>query len=80
MLIYLGNALQKKLLPIFHYGLKPTGFLMLGTSETVGDFVDLFTLCDKKNKIYAKKLTASRPNIELTATLILQPLSTLNLL
>ncbi|KAF3886859.1 MULTISPECIES: chemotaxis protein CheB [Nostocales] len=68
VLIYLGNALQKKLLPIFHYGLKPTGFLMLGTSETVGDFVDLFTLCDKKNKIYAKKLTASRPNIELTAS------------
>ncbi|MBD2778419.1 chemotaxis protein CheB [Iningainema tapete] len=68
VLIYLGTALQKKLLPIFHYGLKPTGFLMLGTSETVGDFVDLFTLCDKKNKIYAKKLTTTRPNIELTAS------------
>jgi two-component system, chemotaxis family, CheB/CheR fusion protein len=68
VLIYLGNALQKKLLPIFHYGLKPTGFLLLGTSETIGDFADLFALCDKKNKIYAKKLTATRPNIELTAS------------
>jgi two-component system CheB/CheR fusion protein len=67
VLIYLGNTLQKKLLPIFHYGLKPTGFLMLGASETVGDFLDLFTLCDRKNKIYAKKLTATRPSIELTA-------------
>ncbi|MBD1846683.1 PAS domain-containing protein [Cyanobacteria bacterium FACHB-63] len=67
VLIYLGNTLQKKLLPIFHYGLKPTGFLMLGSSETVGDFGDLFTLHDKKNKIYAKKLTAARPNLELTA-------------
>lgn len=66
VLIYLGTALQKKLLPIFHYGLKPTGFLMLGTSETVGDFADLFTLCDKKNKIYAKNLTSARPHIELT--------------
>ncbi|WP_414581408.1 chemotaxis protein CheB [Scytonema sp. PCC 10023] len=68
VLIYLGTPLQKKLLPIFHYGLKSTGFLMLGTSETVGDFSDLFTLHDKKNKIYAKKLTATRPNIELTAS------------
>jgi two-component system CheB/CheR fusion protein len=68
VLIYLGTPLQKKLLPIFHYGLKPTGFLMLGSSETVGDFTDLFTLCDKKNKIYAKKLTTSPPNLELTAT------------
>ena len=41
---------------------------MLGSSETVGDFTDLFTLCDKKNKIYAKKLTTTRLNIELTAS------------
>jgi two-component system, chemotaxis family, CheB/CheR fusion protein len=67
VLIYLGNTLQKKLLPILHYGLKPTGFLMVGTSETVGDFTDLFALCDKKNKIYAKKLTTTRPNLDLTA-------------
>jgi two-component system CheB/CheR fusion protein len=65
VLIYLGTPLQKKLLPIFHYGLKSTGFLMLGTSETVGDFTDLFTLCDKKNKIYAKKLITTRLNIDL---------------
>lgn len=68
VLIYLGNSLQKKLLPVFHYGLKPTGFLMLGSSETVGDFVELFTLCDKKNKLYAKKLNPARPTIELTAS------------
>src|SRR5919202_317484 len=68
VLIYLGTPLQKKLLPMFHYGLKPTGFLMLGSSETVGDFADLFTLCDKKNKIYAKRVTTTRPTIELTAS------------
>lgn len=68
VLIYLGTPLQKKLLPMFHYGLKPMGFLMLGSSETVGDFTDLFTLCDKKNKIYAKKQTATRPNIDLVAS------------
>ncbi|BAU09636.1 signal transduction histidine kinase with CheB and CheR activity [Leptolyngbya sp. NIES-3755] len=68
VLIYLGNALQKKLLPVFHYGLRPSGFLMLGTSETVGDFIDLFTLRDKKNKIYSKKATSTRPAIELTSS------------
>jgi two-component system CheB/CheR fusion protein len=31
VLIYLGSTVRQKLLPIFHYGLRPTGFLMLGT-------------------------------------------------
>jgi len=33
---------------------------MLGTSETVGAFLDLFSLVDKKYKIYARKLTQAR--------------------
>lgn len=55
VLIYLGSAVQKKLLPIFHYGLNSSGFLMLGTSETIGEFTDIFTLVDRKYKIYARK-------------------------
>jgi two-component system CheB/CheR fusion protein len=65
VLIYLGSAVQKKLLPILHYGLKPTGFLMLGTSETVGEFSDLFALIDKKYKIYANKISPTGLKIEL---------------
>jgi two-component system CheB/CheR fusion protein len=64
VLIYLGSTAQQKLLPIFHYGLKPTGFLMLGTSETVGQFADLFNLVDKKYKIYARKIASTRLPIE----------------
>ncbi|MBO3461472.1 PAS domain-containing protein [Aetokthonos hydrillicola Thurmond2011] len=64
VLIYLGSELQKKLLPMFHYGLKPKGFLMLGTSETVGDCADLFSIVDKKNKLYAKKLVTTELNID----------------
>lgn len=60
VMIYFGTTLQKKILPTFHYGLKATGFLMLGTSETVGEFLDLFSLLDKKYKIYARKLTPAR--------------------
>jgi two-component system CheB/CheR fusion protein len=60
LLIYLGVVLQKKVIPVFHYALKPTGFLLLGNSETIGTFSDHFSLVDKKNKIYAKKPTALR--------------------
>ena len=55
VLIYLGSSLQKKILPMFHYGLMPTGFLLLGTSETVGEFSNLFALIDRKYKIYEKQ-------------------------
>ncbi|MBE9208918.1 PAS domain-containing protein [Nostoc sp. LEGE 06077] len=65
VLIYLGSGVQKKLLPIFHYALKPTGFLMLGTSETVGEFSNLFALIDRKYKIYSSKMAAARPAIDL---------------
>ncbi|MEH2142658.1 chemotaxis protein CheB [Nostoc sp.] len=60
VLIYLGETLQKRIIPIFHYSLKPTGFLLLGTSESIGKYSDLFSLIDKKYKIYAKKLSATR--------------------
>jgi len=67
VLIYLGPLLQKKLLPMLHYGLQPAGFLLLGTSETVGDFSEFFALFDKKNKIYTKKQLSHWLSIDLTA-------------
>jgi two-component system CheB/CheR fusion protein len=60
VLIYLGRPLQRKVFPVFHYALKPTGQLLLGASETVGGFADLFALVDKKIKLYAKKGTHLR--------------------
>ena len=61
VLIYFEASLQKKVLPMFHYGLKPNGFLMLGSSETVGAFSNLFHLLDRKHKIYAKQTAAIAP-------------------
>ncbi|MEO5657966.1 MAG: chemotaxis protein CheB [Nitrospiria bacterium] len=55
LLIYMTNTLQRKILPLFHYTLNPMGYLMLGPSETVGDFVDLFALTEKKWKIFQAK-------------------------
>jgi two-component system CheB/CheR fusion protein len=63
VLIYLGQPLQRKILPIFHYALKPTGLLLLGASETVGSFPELFALRDRKAKIYGKKATSIRPAV-----------------
>ena len=51
----MDGGLQKKLIPLFHYALNPGGFLFLGTSETVGDYTDLFTSLDRKMKIYQRK-------------------------
>jgi two-component system CheB/CheR fusion protein len=74
VLSYLGSKLHKKLLLMFHYGLKPTGFLMLGTSETVGDCSDLFNLVDQKNKLYTKNLVTTRLNIDFSSSRYLTPI------
>lgn len=55
VLIYLGPVLQKRIIPIFHFALKPGGFLVLGKSEAISAFQEMFTLVDKKLKFYIKK-------------------------
>lgn len=67
VLIYLGSILQRRTMSTFHYALKPTGYLLLGGSETIGPFADLFSLVDKKHKIYAKKSVAKRVNLDFSA-------------
>jgi len=60
VMIYMEAGLQRRLLPLLHYALKPAGFLFLGPSETIGASRDLFELQDQKAKIYSKKTTAPR--------------------
>src|SRR6266478_8419478 len=60
LLIYLEPVLQKHVLPILHYALKPTGVLWLGTSETPGSSSDLFAPEDKKHRFYSKKPASAR--------------------
>ena len=54
VLIYFGAGLQKKVLPVFHYGLRAEGFLWLGKSESPGEFSKLFKLVDKTYRLYCK--------------------------
>ena len=53
LLIYLKNDAQRKLIPLFHYALRPGGYLFLGTSETIGDYHRLFSTVDRKWKLYS---------------------------
>ena len=55
LLIYLNGTLQKKLISLFHYALNPNGILFLGTSETIGEFITLFTTLDSKGKLYQRR-------------------------
>jgi two-component system CheB/CheR fusion protein len=55
LLIYLDGSLQKKIIPLFHYVLNPEGLLFLGSSETIGEFTDLFVPLDAKRKVYRRQ-------------------------
>jgi two-component system, chemotaxis family, CheB/CheR fusion protein len=76
VLIYLGAALQKRLIPIFNYALNPSGFLLLGAAETVGEFSTLFHQVDRKYKIYSRKTTSARLKFDFrTRSPFLQPVT-----
>ena len=55
VLIYMDSPLQRKLLSMFHYALKPDRYLVLGHAEGIGYHSDLFVLMNKKIKVYRKK-------------------------
>ena len=65
VLIYMGPVLQRKLMSVFHYALKASGYLMLGGAETVGAQGELFAIVDKKARIYLKKLTDSPASFQI---------------
>ena len=55
LLIYMGPELHKKLIPLFHYALNPGGILFLGSSESIGDHLDLFATLNRSAKLYQRK-------------------------
>lgn len=61
VLIYLGSHLQTKLFPLFHYALRPGGYLFLGSSETLTNHRELFrTVCTKQRIFQRKSTTLAR--------------------
>ena len=55
LLIYFGNEAQNHVLPLFHYALRPGGFVFFGKSESIGQFGDLFRPLDAKNRIFVAR-------------------------
>ncbi len=55
LLIYLNTEAQRRLLPLFHYTLVPGGLMMLGSSETIGGFTNLFKPLNSTWKIYKRR-------------------------
>lgn len=55
LMIYFGPGLQKRVVTLFHYGLRAGGMLFLGTSETVTAHANLFSAIDRKYRIFRRK-------------------------
>jgi two-component system, chemotaxis family, CheB/CheR fusion protein len=68
MLIYFDSDLHEKVVPILHYALKLCGFLVVGASESIGKFTNLFEPLNKKGIIYTKKRAQPSVTFGLQAT------------
>jgi len=55
LLIYFGSDIQNLVVPIFHYALRPDGYLFLGLAENVTQFDDLFVPVEKKHRIFRRR-------------------------
>ncbi|WP_139322853.1 CheR family methyltransferase [Deinococcus marmoris] len=64
LLIYVGTGLQRQILELFRYALRPAGLLFLGASESIGTDQQGFTALDRRWKIYRRgEGEAGRPSL-----------------
>jgi two-component system CheB/CheR fusion protein len=55
LLIYLGSDFQARVIPAFHFALRPGGFLFLGSSENVSQYNELFQRIDRKHRLFQRR-------------------------
>ena len=67
VMIYLGTVLQRKVMAMFHYALRPNGVLLLGSSESIGELGGMFSTVNRKYRIYRKRATMQRVPVEFAA-------------
>lgn len=60
LLIYLNTELQNRVIPIFHFSLRPGGLLFLGASENVTRHQKLFAPVDRRNRLFRKLETPTK--------------------
>lgn len=63
LLIYLTPEIQKKLLPLFHYSLKPGGVLFLGSAESISSSTELFAPLNLKMRIFRRRESLLAPDL-----------------
>jgi len=63
LLIYLNQDSQENALQLFHFALRPGGFLFLGNAESVHEEGHLFRFVDKKHRIYRRQETNEAPRL-----------------
>ena len=61
VMIYFQQILQHRVIGTFHYALETNGYLLLGMSESLREFPELFDTFDRKYKIYSKLGDNSSP-------------------
>jgi two-component system CheB/CheR fusion protein len=54
LLIYVEPSAQRDVIPVFHYSLNPGGLLLLGSSESVNDSGEFFSVLDKRWKLFLR--------------------------
>ncbi|WP_445576734.1 PAS domain S-box protein [Pseudomonas sp. E141] len=59
LLIYLDREVQRDILQMFHFALRPGGYLFLGSSESADGCQDLFVPVDKRNRIFRVRAGSS---------------------
>ncbi len=66
VLIYLEAAMQRRVINLFHFALKPGRYLFLGSSETVGPQTDLFQPVSKRSRVYRRLGSVRHDQIRLS--------------
>jgi two-component system CheB/CheR fusion protein len=63
LLIYMDASLQKKIIRLFNYSIKPDGILLLGSAETIGQNNNTFNPLDLKLKLFKRSSSELLPDI-----------------
>ncbi len=54
LLIYLEPEIQRQVIALFHFALRPDGYLLLGPSESIGPHADLFETLSKQWRLFRR--------------------------
>jgi two-component system CheB/CheR fusion protein len=79
LLIYLNRDVQEQVLKLFHFTIRPNGYLLLGASESTDSVPSLFTAIDKGQRLFQRRTNptsmSSMPSLPLTMPAVRRALS-----